>query len=84
MNKANKGSFKSSRKKSIFWHDFKIYLQFILFIFLFLFLFFGRSVYELYFKPSELEIYMEAYEKTYGKKMEIPDYLRETLPKHKQ
>lgn len=60
------------------------WLYFVFFVFLFLFFFFVRDVYELYFKPSELELYMEAYEKTYGKKMEIPDSLRETLPKHKQ
>ncbi len=77
----NKGSFKFNRKSFVFWHDFKIYFEVIL---LFLFLWFVVKPFIFPPMPSSLEIQMEAYEKAYGKKMEIPDYLRETLPKHKQ
>ncbi|AFL69760.1 hypothetical protein [Sulfurospirillum barnesii] len=56
-----------------------IFLEVIVF---FLFLWFVVKPFIFPTIPSSLEIQMEAYEKAYGKKMDIPDYLRETLPKN--
>jgi len=75
------GKFSFNRKRFVYWHSFKVILEFII---VFLFLWFVVKPFIFPRVPTSLEIQMEAYEKAYGKKMEIPDYLRETLPKDKQ
>ena len=75
------GKFNFNRKRFVFWHDLKIIVEFIVF---FLFLWFVVKPFVFPRVPTFLEIQMEAYEKAYGKKMDIPDYLRETLLKDKQ
>ena len=75
------GKFRFNRNRFVFWHDFKIILEIVVVC---LFLWFVVKPFVFPRTPTSLEIQMEAYEKAYGKKMDIPDYLKETLPKDKQ
>ncbi|AFL69759.1 hypothetical protein [Sulfurospirillum barnesii] len=63
--------FKKIREQFFGW------LYIFLFFSLFFFVFFGRDIYDYYFAPNPVEQYIEAYEKAFGKKMEVPEHLKQ-------
>ena len=57
--------------------EFLGWLYVIVFFSLLFTVFFGRDIYDYYFAPNPIEQHIEAYEKAFGKKMEVPDHLKQ-------
>ncbi|AHJ12338.1 hypothetical protein [Sulfurospirillum multivorans] len=61
----------------------KIKEQFFGWLYVFVFfsllftVFFGRDIYDYYFAPNPVQQYVDSYEKAFGKKMQVPELLKQ-------